>query len=768
MGTRVQHHVRQVRPSLALTDLIEKPVLQAWQDRFSEKYGVSTGILDKNAEPITYERRHTSYCSEIRGTRTGYTLCRICIKNMIKDVCHRIRSEWHTCCYAGLLDFVAPIRIGGEIVAFFFLGGVRGGRGTKEAYGVSKAFPLLRRALKRGGEETQVSYASLKAKFAQIPRRTKEEIATIKAAAVEFAQDLSRILTMLEKWQRPQAVSQFVAKVARATDVDNLFDICVSEIPALLGTRYCAVLTVVRETRKAQPRLVLRKTNYSPSKRLEGTAAYRSGQGLTGWVWKNACSLRLNSISDEAELAKYPGLQWTNTICDSDEHREWLGVPLYGWRGDVIGVIRVPQKARTGKIGGGGVTFEDEVLLLKIGQYVARQIEELSAGERIGVALRASQVCAVQLSHAATRKSVAETLVAACKRIFGTSGKLHAFMMLGEDSRTFRLEASTGSLGGKFDQKMWPVHESLGGLALRRGRAVIVHDLARTQRSETYYPAVPVLACAMLAPVCFGERRYGVLSVGADRRYEFSEEPDLHILEDLSSIAGATLARLDAEEESKAAFVEFSGRMGHMLNSRIAALEGTIAVVKIGKGSRHRIEVGKLEEVVEFLKGTADLAVRFGKAWDRTRFRKFDLAATIRAIEVLWEDPRIKFSVRGPLTIIGDPELLEHAVVELVGNALRFAPTHGGEVIVRAYKRQRGRARMQPSAIVIEVEDNGPGVPQDQKESIFHPYRTRDQSRPGLGLSIVKSAAEVHKGYVQECGVPGQGACFRIVLPQPG
>jgi signal transduction histidine kinase len=272
----------------------------------------------------------------------------------------------------------------------------------------------------------------------------------------------------------------------------------------------------------------------------------------------------------------------------------------------------------------------------------------------------------------------------------------------------------------------------------------------------------------MSAPVCFGEKKYGILSVGADRRYEFSEEPDLHILGDLSSIAGATLARLDAEEKSKAAFTEFSERMGHTLNTRIAALEGTIAVAKIGKGSQHRIEVGKLEEVVEFLKRTADLAVRFVKAWDQTRFREFDLAATIRAIEVLWEDPRIKLLVRGPLIIIGDPELLEHAVVELVGNALRFAPKRGGEVIVRAYRQRRRRTRVQPSTTVIEVEDNGPGVAQDQKESIFRPYQTCDHSRPGLGLSIVKSAAEVHRGYVQECGVPGEGACFRMVLPQRG
>jgi len=652
-------------------------------------------------------------------------------------------------------------------MAFFFVGQIRGKRGNKTTDGIWKYYQRIRGEARMRNEEKELAYTSLKTKFARIHRSTKEQIDTIEAGAVDFAKDLSRILTKLQEWQRPHAVSQFVTKLALVTDIDNLLDLCVSEIPMLLGTKYCSILTVIHGTKKASPRLVLRKTNFSWSKGLEGTKAYRKGQGLTGWVWKNACSLRLDNIKDKAELEKYPGLKWTNTICDSEHHREWLGVPLYGWQGDVIGVIRVPEKERTSKPSGGGFTFEDEVLLLKIGQYVARQIEELSAGERIRTALRASQECAVRLCLAANRTLIAETLVATCKRIFGSTGKLHAFIMLAEDNRTFRVEVSTGSLGGKhLDKTTFPVDESLGGMALHRGRAVIVHDLKRAQRKKRYYPAVPALACAMTAPICFGEKKYGILSVGADRKYAFSEEPDLHILGDLSSIAGATLARLDAEKESKAAFAEFSGRMGHTLNSRIAMLEGTIAGIDRKKSSRFLKETTKIIQVVEFLKATANLGIQFGESWDQTKFSKFDLAAKIKSIKALWEDSRIRLLVKEPLKMVGDPELLEHMLLELVGNALRFVPKRKGVVTIHGYRRRSRGGMLQKRFMVIEVEDNGPGVPEDDKESIFNPYRTSDESRPGLGLSIVKSIAEAHKGHVEERGTPGHGACFRIVLPQ--
>ena len=68
--------------------------------------------------------------------------------------------------------------------------------------------------------------------------------------------------------------------------------------------------------------------------------------------------------------------------------------------------------------------------------------------------------------------------------------------------------------------------------------------------------------------------------------------------------------------------------------------------------------------------------------------------------------------------------------------------------------------------MVIEVRDDGLGVPKDQKQSIFRPYSTSRESRLGLGLAIVNRIAEAHGGSAEERGRAGHGACFRIVIPQ--
>ena len=770
MGKRSDRQNRKSRPSLTITDLIDKPILQALQDRFSEKYRVPTAILDRRGNPITFERRHTAYCKEIRRTIAGYNLCRSCDRKLITLARRSGHEQWRICEHGGLLDFAAPLRVDNKTAAFLFTGQIRGKRGRKKTDGILKHYARLRAQVKKEDGEKRLSHASLRIKFARIRVRKEEEIDKIEAGAVEFAKDLSRTLTKLKEWQRPHAVSQFIAKMALAIHIDGLFETCVSQIPKLLGTKYCSIFTVVRGKKRAAPKLVLRKTNFSKAQNREGTAAYRKGQGLTGWVWKNARSLRLDNIKNKLELDKYPDLKWSNTMPDSDHHREWLGVPLFGAQGDVIGVIRVPEKKRTGRGGGGGFTFEDEVLLLTIGQHVARQIEELSAVERIGLALRASQECAVRLGRAANYKSVAEILVTTCKRIFGTDGKLHALIMLSEDRHNFRVEASTGSLGGKdLDKKEFPAGESLGGLVLRKGRALIIHDVAKARQKKQYYPAVPALSCAMSAPVCFGDKDYGILSVGADRRYEFSEEPDLHIVRDLASIAGATLARLDAERESKAALVKFSEEMGHTLFSRIATLETTISTIRSEEKSKQAAAIAdEIEEAVEFFKRTADVGVRLGQTRRQTNLRMFKLADVITNIQMLYRRARVSCSARGSLVTIGDPEMIETILVELIENALRFVDKSSGRVSVRAFHKRSSPGKSHPQPwLIIEVSDNGPGVSKSQKEEIFNPYQTSDDSRTGLGLSIVKAVVvEVHGGHIEERGRPGHGACFRIMLPE--
>jgi len=75
--------------------------------------------------------------------------------------------------------------------------------------------------------------------------------------------------------------------------------------------------------------------------------------------------------------------------------------------------------------------------------------------------------------------------------------------------------------------------------------------------------------------------------------------------------------------------------------------------------------------------------------------------------------------------------------------------------------------------IVVEVEDNGIGIPADDIPRIFERFyrvdrsRSREMGGTGLGLSIVKHVAQVHGGSIDVTSTPGSGSCFRLRLASP-
>jgi signal transduction histidine kinase len=92
-----------------------------------------------------------------------------------------------------------------------------------------------------------------------------------------------------------------------------------------------------------------------------------------------------------------------------------------------------------------------------------------------------------------------------------------------------------------------------------------------------------------------------------------------------------------------------------------------------------------------------------------------------------------------PITVVGDEELLRQLVSNLVENALRHVSNAPGAVLVRLSLR--------PPKVVLEVEDDGPGVPEDALEKVFDRFyrvdrgRSRAHGGAGLGLAIVRHIA---------------------------
>jgi two-component system, NtrC family, sensor histidine kinase HydH len=69
------------------------------------------------------------------------------------------------------------------------------------------------------------------------------------------------------------------------------------------------------------------------------------------------------------------------------------------------------------------------------------------------------------------------------------------------------------------------------------------------------------------------------------------------------------------------------------------------------------------------------------------------------------------------------------------------------------------------SGVAVEIQDSGPGVPDELREQIFNPFVSSKKTGVGLGLSIVAKIVDDHRGSIQLISGPGTGACFRIFLP---
>lgn len=122
---------------------------------------------------------------------------------------------------------------------------------------------------------------------------------------------------------------------------------------------------------------------------------------------------------------------------------------------------------------------------------------------------------------------------------------------------------------------------------------------------------------------------------------------------------------------------------------------------------------------------------------------------------------------RGAFIIEGDEPRLRQVLANLVNNAIAHTPK-GTSIRVRI-----GSDALQSGqpAVLLDVEDDGPGMTEDQAQRVFERFYRADAARnrasggTGLGLAIVAGLVQAHGGTVSVRTAPGQGADFQVRLP---
>ncbi len=116
----------------------------------------------------------------------------------------------------------------------------------------------------------------------------------------------------------------------------------------------------------------------------------------------------------------------------------------------------------------------------------------------------------------------------------------------------------------------------------------------------------------------------------------------------------------------------------------------------------------------------------------------------------------------GPLPAAIDSVKIRQVLVNLINNAAD-AMESGGTVTIRAASLGSGEG-----GVVFAIEDDGPGIPEDQLQKIFEPFFSTKFTGTGLGLAIARSLVEQHGGTLQVESEIGKGATFLVLMPDPG
>jgi signal transduction histidine kinase len=320
------------------------------------------------------------------------------------------------------------------------------------------------------------------------------------------------------------------------------------------------------------------------------------------------------------------------------------------------------------------------------------------------------------------------------------------------------------------------LNQGVAGAAAATRRSINVADVGRDPR---FYPGADQIThfktrSLLAVPLVDKDALIGVIEVLNKVGGGAFSDADLHVMEMFSSLAATAItnARLIEENlhtERMAAIGQALAGLSHYIKNVIAGMAGSTELVDVGLRDKN-IEI--LERCWPIFKRSTrriSIFVQDMLAFSKPRepiYECCSMSALLDEVAQTFFGLLVQKNValnirteeaRDPVWV--DPQGVFSCALNLVTNAADAVSLQNGRIDVVA--------RITPdNDLVLEVGDNGPGVPEEHAHQIFEPFfSTKGTMGTGLGLAVTSKIVREHGGTITVEHGPEGGALFRIVLP---
>jgi heavy metal sensor kinase len=278
------------------------------------------------------------------------------------------------------------------------------------------------------------------------------------------------------------------------------------------------------------------------------------------------------------------------------------------------------------------------------------------------------------------------------------------------------------------------------------------------------------MAAKALRPVEIMSRRAQAISAeNLNERLPVQNPED-----ELGALATVINSLLTRVEKSFEELKRFTSDASHELRTPLQALRsvGEVALQSEQSSKYYREVISSMLEETDRMSKLTQSLLSLSRA-DSGNFKlnrtPTDLNSLVKEVNNLLEplaEEKKQSLITGPAEeaqVNIDPVVFRQAVMNLVDNAIKYSPRNSQ--ILSQVSRDNG-------SIIIEVRDQGPGIPLEHREKIFQRFYRVDKSRSrelggaGLGLAITKWAVESHGGTLELKCDPTGGSVFRICLDE--